>query len=125
MESHLVCEMPSFGVANLRNSALLRAIGTLNLNISHHNLLPPEAGAVDLSYSSLLHLKWAQSRRDARVIVALLPSIATQSEAISGSARRAETRIAPGGVIGRSERVTTPRFLCLAGSQSWSQQRRT
>ena len=79
-------------------------------------------GAVALSYSPLLCLKKGQSRRNTQVIVALLPSVATQSAPFSGATRRAEARIAPGGVIARSCRTTTPRSRCLAGSQSWSQQ---
>jgi len=42
MDSHLAPKISSFGVANLRNSALLRAIRALNLKILNHNLLCPE-----------------------------------------------------------------------------------
>ena len=42
MDSYLVSKMSRFGVANVRNSELLRSIRALNLNILNHNLLRPE-----------------------------------------------------------------------------------
>jgi hypothetical protein len=52
MNSHLAAKTPSFCVANLRNSWLLRAIGALNLNLFAGNPLRPEQ-----SRSSLAHKK--------------------------------------------------------------------
>jgi len=43
MNSYLAPRMPSFVVAKLRNSWLLRVLGALNLNILHHHLLRPES----------------------------------------------------------------------------------
>jgi len=42
MNSYFASIMFSFGVANLRNSQLLRAICALNLNIMNRNLLRSE-----------------------------------------------------------------------------------
>ncbi|MFT5445749.1 MAG: hypothetical protein ACI9DC_000910 [Gammaproteobacteria bacterium] len=70
-----------------------------------------EPGAVYSSSSPLLCLKRGQSRRNTQFIVALLPSVATQGAPFSVATPKAETRIAPGRVIGRSCRTTTSRFL--------------
>ena len=90
MESHLARRLSSFRVANLRNSALLGAIGALNLNILHHNLLPPESirgslGAMKPLFSTILRVLRSRYRA---------PTVAVISAAALSACGGPETMIA-------------------------------
>ncbi len=79
-------------------------------------------GPVYLSSPPLLPVKNRQSRRGERGLVIPNERAATTSDGFSRATRRAESLFASSRVIARLCSMATLRSLCLAGSQTGTQQ---
>ena len=91
MNSYLAPRMPSFFVAKLRNSTLLRAHCASNLNILHHHLLRPDLTRGSLAIAT--ELRAFIEGRDGFISIERFQSLVDEEKVLSLSFWRDEAAI--------------------------------